>query len=94
MFGTPQPNEYPGIVDLPDYSSDFPRYPKPRGGIGSLVPSLDQTGVDLFARMMRYDPSKRITAQEALSHLFFVDLMTGGGNRNSSNGTMNGSGAQ
>lgn len=77
MFGTPTEAEYPGIVNLPDYTPEFPGYPKPRGGIGSLVPSLDPAGLDVFARMMRYDPSKRITAQEALSHVFFVDLVGG-----------------
>lgn len=82
MFGTPLEAEYPGIVELPDYTTDFPRYPKPRGGMASLVPTLDPTGVDLFARMMYYDPSKRITAQEALGHIFFVDLVGGGGGNN------------
>ena len=75
MFGTPTEMEYPGIVALPDYTPEFPCYPKPRLGIGGLVPSLDSTGLDLFGKMMMYDPSKRITAQEALSHVFFVDLI-------------------
>lgn len=83
MFGTPTENDYPGIVILPDYTTEFPMYPKPRGGMGSLVPALDAAGVDLFGRMMRYDPAKRITAHEALGHVFFVDLVGGtiGGDR-------------
>lgn len=76
-FGTPIEAEYPTMVDLPDYRPDFPRYQKPRGGIASLVPTLDPTGVDLFGKMMCYDPSKRITAQEALRHIFFIDLVGG-----------------
>lgn len=77
MFGTPTEAEYPGIVNLPEYTSEFPGYPEPRGGIGTLVPSLDAAGLDLFSRMMRYDPGKRITARDALTHIFFVDLVGG-----------------
>uniref|UniRef100_A0A7S2K0W0 Cyclin-dependent kinase 2 homolog n=1 Tax=Leptocylindrus danicus TaxID=163516 RepID=A0A7S2K0W0_9STRA len=74
-FGTPTEVDYPGIVDLPEYSPDLlPRYPPPRN-IASLVPTLDPNGVDLFSRMMRYDPAKRITASEALNHPFFFDIV-------------------
>lgn len=74
-FGTPTETDYPGIVDLPEYSPDLlPRYPPPRN-IASLVPTLDPNGVDLFSRMMRYDPAKRITASEALNHPFFFDIV-------------------
>lgn len=74
-FGTPSVGEYPGMVDLPEYKPDVPRYPPPRGGLPSLVPTLDSTGVDLFGRMMMYDPARRISAQEALGHEFFRDLV-------------------
>ena len=73
-FGTPSEADYPGIVDLPEYAPDLlPRYPPPRS-ISSLVPTLESDGVDLFSRMMRYDPSKRITAADALNHPFFFDI--------------------
>lgn len=75
LLGTPTVAEYPGIVDLPEYAPDLlPQYPKPRNGIGGLVPKLDAAGVDLLSRMLQYDPSKRITAQKALEHPFFFDL--------------------
>jgi len=71
--------EYPGIEDLPEYSPDvLPQYPPPRNGIGSLVPSLDVSGVDLLSKMLQYDPAQRITAQNALEHPFFFDLVGGG----------------
>lgn len=71
--------EYPGIEELPEYSPDvLPQYPPPRNGIGSLVPSLNEKGVDLLSRMLQYDPAKRITAQKALEHPFFFDLVGGG----------------
>eukprot|EP00815_Leptocylindrus_aporus_P001167 CAMPEP_0116054830 /NCGR_PEP_ID=MMETSP0322-20121206/3047_1 /TAXON_ID=163516 /ORGANISM="Leptocylindrus danicus var. apora, Strain B651" /LENGTH=306 /DNA_ID=CAMNT_0003538321 /DNA_START=62 /DNA_END=979 /DNA_ORIENTATION=+ len=72
-FGTPNVAEYPSIIDLPDYSDMMPRYPSPKN-ISSLVPTLDFDGVDLFRKMMAYDPSKRITASRALEHPFFSDI--------------------
>jgi len=74
LLGTPTLQEYPGIVDLPEYSTDIPPYPKPRGGLASLVPTLDETGVDLLSKMLQYDPARRITAQAALEHPFFYDM--------------------
>ncbi|GFH48087.1 cyclin-dependent kinase 2 [Chaetoceros tenuissimus] len=79
MLGTVKP--YPGIEELPEYSPDvLPQYPPPRNGIGSLVPTLDASGVDLLNRMLQYDPAKRITAQKALEHPFFYDLIGSGSN--------------
>jgi len=75
LLGTPSIADYPGIVELPEYSATFlPMYPAPRNGIASLVPRLDSNGVDLLSRMLKYDPAKRITAKQALEHAFFYDM--------------------
>lgn len=75
LLGTPTIEDYPGIVELPDYAPDqFPPYPKPRAGLQSLVPTLDVTGVDLLDKMLQYDPARRITAQAALEHPFFEEM--------------------
>mmetsp|Transcript_20006 Transcript_20006/g.22878 ORF Transcript_20006/g.22878 Transcript_20006/m.22878 type:complete len:297 (-) Transcript_20006:95-985(-) len=79
LLGTPTPQDYPGIVELPDYSTELPRYPPPSGGLQSLVPSLDAKGLDLLFRMLQYDPARRITAQDALEHEFFQDMLPGRG---------------
>ena len=80
LLGTPTVQDFPGIVELPDYSPDrFPPYPPPRGGLASLVPTLDTIGVDLLNRMLQYDPARRITAQAALEHQFFAEMKGGGG---------------
>lgn len=71
-LGTPTPVEYPGIVDLPDYKTTFPVYAA--SSIQELVPTLDQEGVDLLVHMLQYDPSKRITAVEALQHSYFEEV--------------------
>lgn len=79
LLGTPTTADYPGIVELPEYSADqFPPYPPPRGGLASLVPTLDATGVDLLTKMVQYDPSRRITAQAALEHPFFAEMKGAG----------------
>lgn len=75
LLGTPTVQDYPGIVELPDYSPEqFPPYPPPRGGLASLVPALDVTGVDLLSKMLQYDPARRVTAQAALDHPFFAEM--------------------
>ena len=78
LLGTPTVGEYPGLAELPEYSPDqYPPYPPPRGGLASLVPTMDPTGVDLLSKMLQYDPARRITAQAALEHPFFSDMKGG-----------------
>jgi cyclin-dependent kinase len=74
LLGTPKLPDYPGIVDLPEYSPDLPPYPPPRNGLASLVPTLDGEGIDLLSLMLQYDPARRITAQAALEHPFFFEM--------------------
>jgi cyclin-dependent kinase len=71
-LGTPSEESWPGIVELPEYRKDFPKYP----GIGlqKLVPGLDKVGYDLLDSMLQYDPNKRITAHKAMKHPFFDGL--------------------
>mmetsp|Transcript_24576 Transcript_24576/g.48849 ORF Transcript_24576/g.48849 Transcript_24576/m.48849 type:complete len:293 (-) Transcript_24576:68-946(-) len=74
LLGTPTLAAYPGLADLPDYAPSLAQYPPPSGGMAALVPTLGPDGVDLFEKMMQFDPARRITAQAALSHEFFDDM--------------------
>jgi len=89
LLGTPNAVDYPGIVDLPEYHPNLPRYPPPPNGFSGLVPTLDATGVDLLSKMMQYDPAMRLTANEALKHPFFYDVA---GVANGNSGGANGAG--
>eukprot|EP01034_Spumella_vulgaris_P021577 gene21577-27615_t len=72
-LGTPNETVFPGIAELPDWRENFTQYPTPNG-LAGLVPKLGQTGIELLQMMLVYDPSQRITAQEARHHAFFDSL--------------------
>lgn len=71
-LGTPTEAEWPTVVTLPDYKKEFPRWPK--RNLRHACPSLDALGLDLLSRMLVYEPSKRISAKDAMLHPFFNDL--------------------
>lgn len=72
VLGTPNESIWPTITELPDWKPDFTAYePKPWG---SVVPHLDYAGVDLMARMLRCDPSQRVTGRAAMEHDYFRGL--------------------
>ncbi|CAL8470683.1 g10225 [Coccomyxa elongata] len=71
-LGTPTEETWPGVHDLPDFKDSFPKW-APRK-LSEVVPTLDPVGLDLLEQMLRYEPSKRITARAALSHPYFADI--------------------
>ena len=65
---------------MPDYQVTFPQWEgKP---LSQLVPQLDEDGIDLLGKFLAYDPSKRISARDALAHPYFNGV-AGAGNRSS-----------
>lgn len=72
LFGTPSEERWPGVSALPDFKRTFPNWrARP---IAQLLPDLDPLGLDLFMRMMEYNPAARVSAKDALRHPYFEDL--------------------
>ena len=66
-MGTPDVNVWPDVKNLPLYKDTFPKWQSQNPEI--LFPNLDPNGIHLLTRMLCYDPSKRITAKQALLHV-------------------------
>lgn len=70
--GTPSPDEWAGITELPEYKPDFPVYEKE--DLSNYVPGLSADGLDLLEQMLVHDPNKRISAKDALKHRYLRDV--------------------
>ncbi|KAK3284993.1 Cell division control protein 2 [Cymbomonas tetramitiformis] len=71
-LGTPTEALWPGVSELPDFQAYFPKWPTK--DVKELAPMLDAVGGDLLMKMIHYEPSKRISASEALKHPYFADI--------------------
>lgn len=71
-LGTPDERLWPGVSELPDYKSSFPKWPVQN--LLQVIPALGQPGADLLQQMLTYEPTSRISARNALSHHFFSDV--------------------
>jgi len=72
-LGTPDEEVWPGVSELPDYKTTFPKW-QPRGwaNIRNTLAQLGHVGVHLLEETMRYDPAARISARRALKHPYFA----------------------
>lgn len=75
IFGTPNNNTWPGIQHLPDFKSSFPQWDRKVISAKTLKIYDDKHAIDLFQKMMRYDPTERISAREALQLKYFDDVV-------------------
>ncbi|XP_023234909.1 cyclin-dependent kinase 1-like [Centruroides sculpturatus] len=71
-LSTPTEDIWPGVSQMPDYKPIFPRWKQ--NILLTYVPQLDTSGIDLLQKMLVYNPTKRISAQAALTHSYFDDL--------------------
>jgi cyclin-dependent kinase len=72
-LGTPTEESWPEVKQLPDFKDDFPRYPTI--SLKTLVPGLDEDGYNLLDQMLRYNPNERVSAEKAMRHPYFSDVI-------------------
>lgn len=71
VLGTPTESTWPGVSQLPEFKP-FPVF-SPHS-LSQLFPKLDANGINLLEHLLEFDPARRISAQEALSHPYFSDI--------------------
>ena len=71
---TPTEDIWPGVSEMPDYKSSFPKWND--CSLGDQVQRIkdDPEAMDLLAKMLIYSPAKRLSAKSAVSHAFFDDF--------------------
>jgi serine/threonine protein kinase len=74
VLGTPTECTWPGVTTFNYYKDTFPKWIHNPGELKAKVPFLDANGHNLLAELLCCDPSRRITARDALRHPFFNDL--------------------
>jgi len=71
-MGTPNEDTWPGVSSLPEYKKDFPVYHSQP--LNTVVLRLDENSHQLLSEMLKYNPSSRITAENALHHPLFEQI--------------------
>jgi len=85
QLGLPDEDDYPGIIELPEWAAAKARMKEKaqQGGFSLkrpanlqhlVKPMTDPLGVDLLTQMLQYDPAKRIAARTAMDHPYFLTL--------------------
>jgi serine/threonine protein kinase len=75
--GTPTESSWPGVTWLENFKKEFPMWPKVslRPILVSDVrhPGIDDNGIDLIEQLLTYEPSSRISSNDALAHVFLAE---------------------
>jgi serine/threonine protein kinase len=71
LLGSPSEESWPGIVHLADFGKIHFRE-KAKMDIKATFPSWSDCVVDLFEKLIIYEPTRRISAREALHHEWFM----------------------
>lgn len=72
LLGTPTEATWSGISQLPEYKP-FPIY-HPTMSFSQVVPKLSGKGRDLLQHLLVCTPSQRMSAEDAMAHIYFYDL--------------------
>eukprot|EP01018_Ginkgo_biloba_P010195 Gb_13851 [translate_table: standard] len=71
QLGTPNEHVWPGVTRMKNWH-EYPQW-KPKDW-SLILDNPDPKCVDLLSKMLLYDPSKRISAKNAMLHPYFDDL--------------------
>jgi len=71
-LGTPTRVEWPDIVEMPWFELMRPTERKKRTFEDTYQEILSPAALDLVAKMFQYDPAKRPSAEEVLTHAYFM----------------------
>ena len=71
LLGTPKESTWPGINKLSEFKRTFPKW-NPQS-LHEVAYNLDKNGIDLLENLLQLDPSKRITAKDALDHVYLIN---------------------
>lgn len=69
-LGTPGDDQWPGVSSLPNFVEFTPSQAPPLGSIFSAAP---EDALDLLGKLLKFNPSERLTASEALKHPYFAN---------------------
>ncbi|KAF6117893.1 cyclin dependent kinase 17 [Phyllostomus discolor] len=73
LLGTPSQETWPGISSNDEFKNyNFPKY-KPQPLINH-APRLDSEGIELITKFLQYESKKRVSAEEAMKHVYFRSL--------------------
>jgi len=74
-LGTPTEATWPGVYMLPEYKSAFPNW-QGKDAYKILPDSFEfeHNVKDILAKMLVYDPQRRISAMEALKHPYLQNV--------------------
>ncbi|KAK2814117.1 hypothetical protein FQN50_000521 [Emmonsiellopsis sp. PD_5] len=71
-LGTPTRSDWPDIVEMPWFELLRPTERRPRTFEDVYKEFLSPAALDLVAKMFQYDPAKRPSAEEVLTHPYFT----------------------
>ena len=74
--GTPNENYASSLKELPEWSANDNNFENfPEQDIKTIFKNLNPEGIDLLQKFLQLEPEKRISAEEALKHPFFDDIL-------------------
>jgi serine/threonine protein kinase len=82
VLGTPTAEQWPGLIDLPDFKRTFPKWkstnfqPTRMNEIRRKAPMVGEQGLVVLGKMLRYDPVSRPAARTLSEDPYFAEVRT------------------